>query len=365
MRILFLLLSFAFSFVSAQVQLPANMYADSTYSPFLHGVASGDPTQDAVVLWTKIDPQGALSAITLDWEVATDWAFTNVVANGTVDAASGQDWTAIVDVTGLSAGMVYWYRFREPGGNYTRIGRTRTAPSGSPNQVRMAIASCSSVYSGFFNAYRRIGERNDLDLMIHLGDYIYDFVDQDEQVRVPVPPPVDPENLAEYRTTHAYYLLDPDLRLARQMHPWVVIWDNHDIDAPSPQAFAEAVQAFQEYVPMRVRDANQPEHIERKFSYGDLVDLFMIDGTTRRDVDLIAGNEFSMLGDSQWNWLSDELQNSSAKWRVIGNEVMMAEFSMAGLPSFVPFGDGPVADSSAWDGYTAERVRLLNFLDTA
>ena len=118
--------------------------------------------------------------------------------------------------------------------------------------------SCSSIFSGYFNAYRRIAERNDIDLVVHLGDYIYDFVDADEQVRVPVPAPVDPQTLAEWRERHSYYLLDPDLRAARQMQPWAVIWDNHDTDGDSPQHTADAMQAFLEYVPMRLTNPARP-----------------------------------------------------------------------------------------------------------
>lgn len=357
--VLFLL---AAASTNAQTQLPPNMYADTAFAPFLYGVASGDPAQDAVLLWTKVAYGTQPSAVRLDWDIATDAGFGNIVGGGTATASATNDWTVMLDATGLNPGTKYWYRFSDSLGNVSRIGRTKTAPSGTPNHLRFGVASCSSVYSGYFNAYRRLGERNALDLVIHLGDFIYDFVDPDEQVRVPVPPPVDPSNLAEWRDRYEYYLLDPDLRYARQRHPWSVIWDNHDIDADTPQQLAEAQQAFFEYIPTRLNDPARQDRIYRKLSYGGLVDLFMLDATSLRDVDVISGNEYSILGDTQWTWLSQELQNSTAQWRVLGNQRMMAHFDMGGLPSWIPFGDGPVADSSAWDGYNAARLRLLDLL---
>lgn len=350
--------------VTAQIQLPANMYADSLYAPFLHGVASGDPLSDRVLIWTKVDPQGASDSISLDWEVSPDANFSTLAASGTVQARASANWTALTDVGGLSPDTRYYYRFTGPGNQESRIGRTRTAPSGPVSHLRFAVASCSSIFSGFFNGYARIGEREDLNLVIHLGDYIYDFVDPDEEVRVPVPAPVDPTDLAGFRDRHAYYLLDPDLRLARQMHPWTVIWDNHDIDGDGiPQQLAEAIQAFHEYIPVRLNDPTRPDRIYRNLQYGDLVDIFMIDAESVRDLDTIPGiGELSVLGDAQWTWLSQGLAASTAKWRLIGNQKMMTRFSIAGLPSFIPFGDGPVADSGAWDGYNADRLRLLNHL---
>ncbi|MEM0999151.1 MAG: alkaline phosphatase D family protein [Bacteroidota bacterium] len=364
MRSAFITLLFVLGWLplAAQIQLPANMYADTSYAPFLHGVASGDPLTDRVLIWTKVDPLGALDSLELDWEVATDFNFNNVVTTGTVQAYATSDWTAQHDVSGLAPGTRYYYRFLSPGNQQSRIGRTRTAPSGPTNHARFAVMSCSSIYSGFFNAYRRIGERNNLDRVIHLGDYLYDFVDPDEPVRVPVPDPVDPSDLASWRERHAYYLLDPDLRLARQNHPWTVIWDNHDIDADTPQQLAEAEQAFYEYVPTRIDDPSRPDLPYRRLQFGDLVDIIMLDAQSLRDQDTISGNELSVLSDAQWNWLAGELSASTARWRVIGNQKMFTRFSIVGLPSVIPFGDGPVADSSAWDGYTAERNRILNHL---
>ncbi len=360
--ILFALVVACHCSVPAQA-LPPNMYADTAHAPFLHGVASFDPTADHVLLWTKVDPGPSSSPITLTWEVFADAALATLVSSGTAVADQPTYWTAHFDVSLPQPGTFYWYRWKDSQGRMSAVGRTKTAATGAVNQVRLAVLSCSSIFSGYFNAYRRVGEREDLDLVVHLGDYIYDFVDADEQVRVPVPAPVDPQALAEWRERHAYYLLDPDLRLARQMHPWTVIWDNHDTDGDSPQHVADSKQAFLEYVPMRLQNPLNQDMIYRRLAYGDLLDILLVDATTLRDVDTLPGGELSIMGDAQWAWLSQELTASSARWRVLGQERMMGRFSTAGLGTLISYGDGPVADSGAWDGYNGERVRLLSYLD--
>ena len=338
------------------------MYADSAYAPFLYGVASFEPTDDAVILWTKIDPQGSSLPLTLTYEIFLDSGLTNPVGSSTVTTDIWSDWIAKKDVSNLQPGTHYWYRWRDAQGNYSRVGRTKTAPTGQREQVRLAVMSCSSIYSGYFNAYKRISERDDIDLVIHLGDYIYDFVDADEQVRVPVPAPIDPQTLAEWRERHSYYLLDPDLRAARQNHPWVAIWDNHDIDGATPQYRYEAMQAFQDYLPIRLNNIGNRALIYRRIAYGDLLDILLVDATSLSEQDTLLGGEFNMLGAAQMDWLKQALSNSTATWRVIGQQRMMGQFSTAGLGSLVSFGDGPVADSSAWDGFNTTRSEILDYL---
>lgn len=349
-------------FLHAQItSYPANIYGDTLHAPFYYGVASGDPTATQVVIWTRIDPTAGAS-VQVDWEIAADSSFTNVLQNGTATVDGSTDHTLAIDLSGLSPAQHYWYRFQGPQGNYSAIGRTKTAATGVSANIRLAIASCSSIYSGFFTAYRHIGERNDIDLMVHLGDYVYDFVDSDEEERVPVPYPTRPEDLEDWRDLHEYHLLDPDLRLARQRHPWINIWDNHDIASDSLPQFLQAVQAFREYVPMRLPDPNDPSRIYRAFSYGDLFDLFALDYEQYYHNDSI-GNEASPLGTAQRTWLLNELSNSNATWKIIANQKMFGQFSLAGFPAVIPFGDGPVADSSAWDGHNAARNTILNHLD--
>lgn len=352
-------------------QLPANIYTDVAYAPFLYGVASFDPTDSQVIIWTHITPDNSSqTTLDVDWEVATDTSFLNVIQSGTITTDATKDWTVAVDLSNLDAYTTYYYRFRAPNGNYTRKGRTRTAPSisgaSNVNHVRMAIASCSSVFSGFFNSYQQIAQRLDLDVVLHLGDYIYDFVDPDEEIRVPTPYPTTPTTKQEWRARHQYYLMDPDLRLARQMHPWIVTWDNHDTDynGGATQAI-ESREAFLEYVPMRLLTPTDTKKIYRKFSYGPLVDIFMVDILLYRNIDNLPSGDPSILGTTQYNWLTAELQNSTAKWKLVGNQKMMCGWSVANIPTFFPvtIGNGSVLDTKSWDGFDAARDRLLDFIE--
>ncbi|MFW5659219.1 MAG: alkaline phosphatase D family protein, partial [Bacteroidota bacterium] len=209
------------AFAFAQLVLPDNIFPDTTHAPFVRGVASGDPTPEAVIIWTHIEVDSASfgSSFDVDWAVATDSAMTNVVQNGTFATDSSRDFTVKIDVQGLQADTRYWYQFTQ-GGNTSAVGRTHTAPVGQVDALSFAVASCSSVFSGWFNAYRHIGRSEEIDLVVHVGDYIYEFVDDNEQIRVPEPMQERPENLRDWRWFHNYYHLDPDFRLALQRHPW-------------------------------------------------------------------------------------------------------------------------------------------------
>lgn len=344
----------------AQTQFPANIYPDTSNFPFLHGVASFDPTSESVLLWTRTDP-GLLQPPTISgtWELAEDSLFTNILQSDTFQTGFSSDYTVAVNVTGLQPATTYWYRFRVQDSLLSPTGRTRTAPDGPTDEVTFAVGSCSSVYSGFFNAYRSIGNRNDLDLVVHLGDYIYDFVDEDEEVRVPDPYPTNPQGLEGWRERHKYYLLDPDLRWARQRHPFTVIWDNHDVEADNDSLNPRpSVQAFQEYVPMRLPDTTQPEIIYRRLQYGNLVDLLMLDILLYRDAQSVPEPDRSMLGAQQRSWLEQELLNSQATWRVVGSQNLFAGWT---LPNVVGLG-GDALDDSNWDGYPAERRALMQYL---
>ncbi len=355
---------------NTSAQLPGNIYADTAYAPFLYGVASFDPTHEAVLIWTHVSPDStAQNAITLDWEIATDSNFTTTIQSGTSSTDASRDWTVVVDVSNLNAYTTYFYRFKNTNNQYTRVGRTRTAPNNNvanANHLRIGVISCSSIYSGFFNAYAQLAARPDLDVLIHLGDYVYDFVDADEEIRVPTPYPTPPTDKTAWRALQKYYLMDPDLRAARQIHPWIVIWDNHDSDygGTAVQA-AESREAFLEYVPMRLTDSTDTQKIYRKFSYGNLLDIFMIDILLYRDIDNLPSGDPSILGNLQYNWLTTALQNSTAKWKLIANQKMMCGWSVANIPPFFPvtIGNGSVLDTKSWDGYDPARDRLLDFIE--
>lgn len=322
-------------------------------APFREGVASGDPLPDGVVLWTRVSPADLPAdgisvdgIVTLRWQVARDVWFDDLAAEGMVDAGPSTDHTAVVEVQALEPGRRYFYRFVAPDGRRSMPGRTATAPRpaapGEPMRpVRLATMSCSSVFSGWFNAYRRVAER-DVDLVVHLGDYVYDFVDGDERVRVPEPPPPDPTTTAEWRDRHRYYLADPDLRAARAAHPWVVIWDNHDVDEDDGGAEARPVEVFREYVPMRRPAPDDPRIAYRSLRFGD-VHLTLLDTLLHRTAD-------DMLGAAQWAfveglWPADP----PAAWRVVGSQKLLA-------PLVVP---GDAIEVGNWEDHPASRARLL------
>ena len=292
--------------------------------PFAHGVASGDPRPDAITLWTRWTPTDAGDTASIDWIVSTDPAFTTIVTMGSAMASPDADWTVHVEATDLSAGTTYYYRFTAPDGQESVIGRTRTAPT-STTHVRLAVASCSSLFSGYFSAYRRIAERDDVDLVVHLGDYIYDFVDENERIRVPPSGEVEElVDVASHRRRHAEYLADPDLRLARQAHPWFQIWDNHDLSRDSPD-YGGGVQAFREWtpIPSAIAPADQ---IYRALRYGDLIDLYAVDMYLFQGRDTLPGGGPSALGTAQFDWLSSEVRASTATWRIVGMQKVLAEF---------------------------------------
>lgn len=358
--LLFVILFIAQLGISQDV-LPPNMFADEAHAPFLQGVASGDPLTDRVMIWTRITPADTTQvSATVNWEVALTSTFEDLVNSGTIETDTSRDLTVKIDVDGLEAYTTYYYRFEDGAGNYSVVGRTKTAPTGPVNKLKFAVASCSSVFSGFFNAYARIAERDDLDLMIHLGDYIYDFIDEDERVRVPEPEPIDPETTEEWRDMHQYYALDPDFRAARQMHPWFILWDNHDVQRNMPEP---GVQAFLEWTPTRSPIEEEPTKVYRKLSYGDLVDVFLMDILLFREQDTLANGDFSILGNEQYEWLTTNLASSTATWKVVGGQKMFGLWSALTVPADAPIGtDGDVFDSNAWDGFQESRKELLAFL---
>ena len=329
--------------------------------PFRYGVASGDPRPDGAVIWTRVDPEADLVESDVEWEVATDARFSDVVASGREVTSAAQDFTVAVDVIGLEPATSYYYRFLA--GDAVAMGRTKTAPAGAVERLRLAGASCSSIYSGYFNAYARIAERDDLDLVVHVGDYLYDFVDEEERVRVPEPFPVEPDDLDSWRARHAYYLTDPDLRMARATHPWFMMWDNHDVEARARPDFNGSVQAFREWNPIRELDPNRPEVLYRQLRYGELLDLIVVDILLHRDRDQVPGSDaFSILGDEQYEWLTGRLERSDADWRLIGTQKLFATVRVN--PVLVEQFDGQrreVFDPNTWDGYPEDRSRVIDF----
>lgn len=311
-------------------------------APFAHGVSSGDPLPTSVLLWTRIEVS---EDTPVGWAIATDHYMEDVVASGEATASADRDYTVMVEAGGLEPGTTYYYRFSAPDGRVSRLGRTKTAPVGPVERVRLASMSCSSVWSGYFNAYRGLANK-ELDLAIHLGDYVYDFVDAEEEVRMPPGAyPKNPGSLEEWRERYRYYLSDPDFRAARGAHPWLVIWDNHDSDGIADEEQSNRV--FWEYVPSRMLAPESKSVVYRSLRYGDLVHILLLDS-------LLWRTEGDMLGEPQWQWFEGELDGSAADWRVVGNQKLTTQWLLPPIPGY--------DDTSPWDGYPASRARLYDNL---
>ncbi|MEX2271093.1 MAG: alkaline phosphatase D family protein [Vicinamibacterales bacterium] len=355
---------------------------------FLHGVASGDPLQHGVILWTRVTPRGGSTRgeIPVSFEIARDRTFSRIVSRGMQLASAARDFTVKVDALGLQPGATYYYRFSALG-EASSIGRTRTLPR-ETRRVRLAIASCSNLPFGYFSAYRRIAERPDLDAVLHLGDYIYEYRnrgygDGTAFGRIPMP---DKEitTIEDYRTRHAQYKSDPDLQEAHRLHPWIVVWDDHEFanntwrdgaenhnpqtgEGPWETRRDAAIQSYYEWMPIREDRMSRETRIYRSFAFGNLADLVMLDtryvgrdqeAPKREQVDIIEDPKRTLLGRAQEEWLFDELRASKkagVTWQLLGQQVMFAPMAPAGSPA---------ENKDTWDGYRPARARVTDFLDS-
>ena len=274
--------------------------AQPTAAAFRHGVASGDPTRDGVVLWTRVTVEGD-APVDVVWEVAAEPGFARPVASGRFRTGRERDHTVKVDVRGLPVGRELFYRFRL-GAALSPVGRTRTLPTGKFDELKLAVVSCSLIPAGFFNAYDHIAKGPKLDAVIHLGDYIYEYgagpTDYGVSARTPperMPdPPHEIVTLADYRRRHAQYKRDPDLQAAHAAAPWIVVWDDHEVandtwrdgaenhqpetEGPFKAREAAALQAYYEWMPIREPAPGRArEAIQRTFDWGDLASLIMVE----------------------------------------------------------------------------------------
>lgn len=345
---------------------------------FQHGVASGDPLQDAVILWTRVTPPEFGAPAEVYWEIARDADFAERVGAGWFITHPRRDYTVKVDAGGLEPGRTYYYRFWHMG-RTSPVGRTRTAPEGGVARLRFGVTSCSNYSGGYFHVYRRLAERHDLDAVLHLGDYIYEYGGGERlfptadggMVNRGPQPPVEIVTLKDYRVRYAQYRTDPDLQEAHRQHPFIVVWDDHETANNAWRDGAEnhdpgegdwalrkwaAREAYFEWMPIREADGGQ---LWRAFSYGDLLDLVMLD--TRiwgRDKQvqtqaLAADEERSLLGEDQEQWLAEQMRSSTATWRMIGQQVMIGHLLVNGRPF----------NFDQWDGYEASRARFYEVLE--
>jgi alkaline phosphatase D len=345
-------------------------------APFYHGVASGDPLSDRVIIWTRVTPDDFASPAVVSYKVATDTSMANVISEGSQLTNSSKDFTVKVDVTGLSPDTYYYYEFRY-NGFFSQRGRTKTAPVGDVDSLRFAVVSCANLEAGYFNVYRILNERNDFDAVLMLGDYLYEYETGGYSPNANVDREFQPDNeiisLDDYRLRYSIYHMDESLRELHQNFPWICVWDDHESANDSYKDGAQnhntgegdwqqrklfAQQAYFEWLPIREKTPGSYE-IFRNFHYGDLLDLIMVDTRLHgRDEQegATSGNlnntERTMLGEDQFQWLKDELTASTAQWKILGNQVVMAKLTIFGIP----------INTDAWDGYPVTRQGLYDHI---
>lgn len=356
-------------------------------NPFTLGVASGDPVHDGVVLWTRLAPEplsgGGMPDESVDvrWEIATDDAMRNVVRRGTATARPDLGHSVHAEVDGLEPERWYWYRF-DAGGEASPIGRTRTAPApgSTPERLRLAFASCQHYEQGLYTAHQHLA-REDVDLVAHLGDYIYETGRRTGSNLVRQHPPDETHDLASYRLRYAVYKTDPHLQAAHAAFPWIVTWDDHEVDnnyvdefpqdATPRDAFlarrAAAYQAYYEHQPLRRRSMpSGPDLLlYRSLAFGSLARFHVLDTRQYRsdqacgDGNRVPCDEWrdparTVLGDTQERWLEQEITSSRPVWSVLAQQVSMTPVPNPRRPELVYM--------DAWSGYPPARDRLLAFL---
>jgi alkaline phosphatase D len=362
--------------------------------PFTLGVASGYPQPDGAVLWTRLAPDplngGGMPdmAVEVAWEIAADEAFRSVLRKGVERASPELAHSIHAEITGLEPARWYWYRFHV-GAATSPAGRFRTAPLGAAanDRLRFALASCQQYEQGYFTAYRHMA-REDLDLVIHVGDYIYESSWGSGLVRSHARR--EPVTLAEYRDRYALYKSDPDLQAAHAAFPWLVTWDDHEVSNdyandrsqyldPATeflQRRAAAYQAYYEHMPLPAGARPRGPHarIYTQAGFGQLARVFVLDDRQYRSHQVCArpgrgGSSVvkdvacperlsagvTLLGAEQERWLTSALEQSAARWNIIAQQTLMAQHDRT------PGGEkGYWTDG--WDGYPKARQRLLGFI---
>jgi alkaline phosphatase D len=357
-------------------------------NPFSLGVASGDPDHQSVVLWTRLAPKpfeagGGMGQdkVAVTWEIAEDDAMKNVVQKGTVEAGVELAHSVHVEVNQLKPDRHYWYRFRA-GDAASPVGRTRTMPepTAQPGKLRFAIANCQHFETGYYTAYDYMAKQ-ELDVVFHLGDYIYEYAGQENRIRKHIGPKIT--TLDDYRIRHAQYKSDEMLQAAHARFPFVVSWDDHEFEnnyandisekkGVSPGAFliqrAASYKAYYESMPLRAGSipAGPDMHMYRTISFGKLAAFQVLDtrqyrsdqpnGDRMSDLnDAALDAKQTMLGKRQSEWLKNKLTANPATWNVLAQQVMM------GMVDFFP-GEVKRYSMDQWPGYAHERMDLVQFL---
>lgn len=347
---------------------------------FKHGIASGDPQADSVILWTRLDASEA-GAHNVSWEVATDSAFVNLVNQDSTSVTADTDYTLKVEVQNLDAGTMYYYRFKAGSGDQqviTNTGTTRTLPTGSLNELTLAVFSCANYPAGHFHVYAEAAKNTNIDFALHLGDYIYEYGQNDDSGNPSyasedaaslgrlVTPDHELLELADYRERYAQYRSDSDLQDFHANLPFIPVWDDHEIANDAFQDGAEnhdpategdfearkqdAIKAYFEWMPIRPLTPDSDGRIYRQFEFGELVNLMMLDTRIIGRVEPlnyvnyidpsdgsfnaaqftadVSSVEQTILGSAQRTWLETELAASSATWQVLGQQVLMMRMNL-------------------------------------
>ncbi|SDI22814.1 alkaline phosphatase D [Sinosporangium album] len=375
----------AASAAGAAVGLPGTAGASARHTapdPFTLGVASGDPSPDGFVLWTRLAPTPLAAdgkggagdrPVQVEWRIYGDEKRAAEVRRGVVDAYPAWAHSVHVEVSGLQPNRDYWYQFKS-GAHLSPVGRTRTAPApgetGAP--LLVGVASCAHYEEGYFTGYRRLAEEGP-DLVLHLGDYIYEHPRTTHGVRRHLGG--ETWTLAEYRLRYAQYRTDPDLRAAHAAAPWAVVWDDHELEnnwAGAGQRWysrpgiaerrEDAFQAYYENMPLRSSSVPRGPDLRlyRRLPWGELVCFHLIDTRQYRDDQTCFGDAVHCVGDDpartiigreQERWLLDGFRTSRARWDIIGQQVFFSQRDRDPGPRRKVRRD-------AWDGYPASRLRV-------
>ncbi|WP_372735798.1 alkaline phosphatase [Nocardioides sp.] len=385
---------------------------------FQHGVASGDPLPEAVLIWTRVTPHrkatpgsGKGPRVSVRWEVARDKKFRKIVRRGTFATSASRDHTVKVDVRGLEPEKWYYYRFVFRG-QKSPVGRTRTAPAkhSVPDHLRFGVVSCTNLQAGYFTAYRALAQRTDLHAVLHLGDYLYEYApgeygygNANVDVR-PHDPPHEMVSLSDYRRRHAQYKSDPDLMALHRAYPWIITWDDHEVTNDQWKSGAEnhqsdegnylkrrarAHRAYDEWMPVRMDGTarlRDGDRLFRRLRFGRLAEISMLDLRTYRSEQVntafptpvpaaeseISDPDRSITGERQMAWLKQSLSRRDQQWKIIGNPVMIAPVTFAAVPDEVlaPINDvtGLLPDQGLpynvdqWDGYTHDRREVFTHI---
>ncbi|QIR37115.1 alkaline phosphatase [Tolypothrix sp. PCC 7910] len=360
--------------------------------PFSLGVASGDPLPDSVVLWTRLAPDPLNGDrmpqvnVPVEWQVATDENMRKVVLGEVAIATPELAHSVHVDVRGLQPNRWYWYQFKV-GNEVSPIGRTRTAPAIGTrlNQLNFAFVTCQKWEDGYYSAYRRLAEE-DLDLVFHLGDYIYEYgipaTGGVRNVSLPEEFRKETNTLEQYRLRYALYKTDPDLQKAHALFPFTVTWDDHEVENDYTDEISEnndpvkqflkrraaAYQAYYEHMPLREFSLPKGPDMQlyRRLTFGNLAEFSVLDSRQYRSDQPCSDGETprcpaaldpskTMLGTQQERWLLDGLDRSQARWNILAQQVLMAELDHK-------IGPGEIFWNDSWDGYPLARNRVLSHI---